>query len=66
MRPSITRGGADKLFVRLPKTSLRATSFTVRAGLRYVKWSKARTVPASFTSFKRMAKATILRSNENT
>lgn len=59
LRPSVTRGGTDKLFFKSPKTSLRATFFTVRAGLRYLKWSKTRTVPTSLPSFKRMAKATI-------
>lgn len=60
---SVTKRGTDELFSRSPNNTLIATFLTVRAGLRYLNWSKTRTVP---TPLLRIAKATKLSAEKKT
>lgn len=50
--PSGTRGGGNKISFSRPKTSIRRHSFSVRAGLAYLKFSKNVVLPQSLPSLK--------------
>ena len=50
---SRTRGTKEKISFPIPKTSHRAQFFTIRAGSKYLKHSKNKTIPSSLAAAKK-------------